>query len=198
MRVPALAVIALVAATSGVRAETDVDEDKYFDDDGAFEPFPKLSIGVTLNGHGTRVRGHAERGFGAALELALGRARWQSFVEAGLATASIDTWTAGAGEMRVGGRMVRGGLGMRWLARQFRRDDGAGIELFLLSLVGAERYDLDNMPRVTRPELAFGVGLQGRSFHRPRFAFRIDARMLYTPEGDDDSTGFMGGIGFAW
>ena len=93
--------------------------------------------------------------------------------------------------------MLRGGLGARWLARQFRPDSSGAIELFLVSLVGGQRYYLEQDDRVTRPELALGVGLQGRSFRRPRFAFRLDARVLYTSD-DSNSMGFMSGVGFVW
>ncbi len=109
--------------------------------------------------------------------------------------------------------MLHGDLGVRWLARQFRPDSSGGIELFLLSALGIQRYYVANASRLTRPELAFGVGMQGRLYRKPRIAFRLDVRVLFTPndrEGDvvacrgrcmsevGASTGFSTGIGFAW
>lgn len=207
MRVLALT-CALLAATSVARADDD-DED---DEDGAFVALPTYSIGVLLAGHGTRIGGHSETGFGSSLELALGGGRWQYFVEGGIATSSMTAGTTGTSAMDVGGSMAHGGLGARWLARQFRPDSGAGVELYLLSRVGVERFHLEDV-RLIRPELALGFGLQVRLFSRPRLAFRLDARVLYTPSDPDDalvactgncaaeagsSTGFATGLGFAW
>ncbi len=207
MRVLAVALVALVAVTSAARADDDDDTDE----DGAFVPVPKLSLGVAFNGHGMRIHGRSESGYGLSAEIGLGRGRWQYLVEGGFAAAGMNAWTTGAADMRIDGRLLRGGLGARWIARQFRPDSKGAFELFLLSLVGAQRFAMDDGTRLSRPELAFGFGLQGRSFRRPRFAVRLEARVLFTPEDRDDapacrgrcmepsaSTGFMGGIGVAW
>jgi hypothetical protein len=109
--------------------------------------------------------------------------------------------------------MASGGLGVRWLARQFRPSTTGGIELFLLSRAGLQRFYLGDNTRLGRPELAFGFGIQGRTYKRPRLAFRLDARVLFTPNDNEDvlascrgrcmnevgsSTGFSTGIGLAW
>lgn len=174
--------------TTGVaRADNTID-----DEDGDFVPLPKRNIGLSLSGHGTRIHGQSESGVGPSLELALGNDRWQYIAEGGFATSNR---TMPGTENTIGGRMLRGALGVRWLARQFRPDSGGGIELFLLSLAGAQRYYLDDGMRLTRAELALGFGMQARIYKRPHLTFRIDARVLLTP---NDPTGFMSGVGFAW
>lgn len=207
MRVLAFA-LALAALTGVAHADDDDD------DDGAFEPLPTFSIALSLGGHGTRIGGHSEGGFGPSLELAYGRGRWQYFIEGAFQTADLREWTAGALEpSTLDGRMLRGDLGARWLARQFRPDSFGGIELFLLSAVGVQRFHFANDARLTRPELAFGVGMQGRMYRKPRIGFRLDARVLFTPNDREDaivachdrcmaeagaSTGFSTGIAFLW
>ena len=188
---------ALVASTGVARADDDDDADEDTED-GAFVPMPKRSIGISLLGHGTRINGKSESGFGPALEFALGRGRWQYFVEAGFASVSMSTWTTSALDMDVTGRMARGGLGARWLARQFRPDESGGIELYLMSMVGIQRFYMDNAMRLSRPELSFGFGMQPRIYKKVKLAVRLDARVLFTPDGSNSSTGFLGGIGVGW
>lgn len=202
MRVPALACLLLVVATGVTHADDD-----YEDDDGAFVPMPKRSIAISFGGHGTRIGGQSESGLGPSLELALGSGRWQYFAEGSLQSAAVQT----SATDKTTGRMASGGAGLRWLARQFRPASGGGIELFLSSRVGYERFYFSDGTRLGRPELALGFGLQGRMYKRPRFAFRLDMRVLLTPSerGDGDacrspcmaeraSTGFATGVGFAW
>lgn len=206
MRVLAFA-LTLVAATGVARAD---DDDGTDDVDGEFVPLPKRSIGLSVGGHSSRIAGQSENGFGTTLELALGRDRWQYFIEAGLATSHV---TSADKSIPIDGRMLSGGLGLRWLARQFRPDSSGGVELFLLSRAGLQRFYLDDGTRLGRPELAFGFGLQGRIYKRPRIAFRLDARILLTPNSNEaelaackdrcmnelgSSTGFSMGAGFAW
>ena len=196
----------LVLATGVSRADDELD-----DDDG-FVPFKTWSMGIAAMGHGTRIGGRSETGFGPSLELAHGRDRWQYFAEAGFATAGMQPWTANAYDQRIDGRMARGGLGARWLARQFRPERSGGVELLLTSLLGLQRFYLGDT-RLTRPEIALGVAIQGRVYRRPRLAFRLEARVLFTPNDAEDalvacrgrcmdeagsSTGFMTGIGVAW
>ncbi|HEY5951957.1 MAG TPA: hypothetical protein VIV40_40955 [Kofleriaceae bacterium] len=201
----ALATLTLVGALATVAGADDSDDDE----DGNFVPLPKLSIGFSFGGHGTRIAGMPEGGVGPALELALGGGRWQYFIESGFASSNVTT---SADLDMVSGRMLHGGLGARWLARQFRPERGGGIELFLSSRIGVERFSLEDGTRLSRPELAFGFGLQGRLYKRPRLAFRLDARLLFTPADNDSalvacngrcmeagaSTGFATGVGFAW
>ena len=188
MRVLAIA-LALVA-TAGVAHADDDDEDE----DGEFVGVPKFSVGLLIGGHGTRLEGKSETGFGSSLELAVGSQRWQYFIEAGLATSNISPPVTNTDSM-VTGRMVNGGLGARWIARQFRPDSYGGVELYLLSRAGMQRFYLDDDTRTSRPELDFGFGLQGRIYKKPRLAFRLDMRVLFTP---NESPGFSSGMGVAW
>jgi hypothetical protein len=198
-----LALASLVALAAGASRGTARADDDGGDEDGEFKPFPALSIAVAVTVHSTRIGGQRETGVGPTLELALGRARWQYFVEGSFATARTST------DAMVGGSMASGGLGLRWLARQFRPGSNAGIELFLLSRAGFQRFYLADNMRLDRPELAFGFGIQGRVFKRPRLAFRLDARVLFTPNDDEDvlascrgrctnEVGSAFGIGFGW
>jgi hypothetical protein len=182
------------------------------DEDEAFVPFPRRSLAITGMAHGTRIGGQSESGFGPALELAVGRGRWQYIGEGSVASADRNDWTAPAADTRIDGRMLRGALGLRWLARQFRPDSGGGIELFLSSLLGLQRFYFDD-GRLTRPELGLGFGIQARIYKRPKVAFRIDVRVLFTPNDNESelvscrgrcmdeagsSTGFLTGMGLAW
>jgi hypothetical protein len=186
-----LMVVCASAAPRDARADDDGDED-------GFVAMPRRSIAVGVAGHGTRLDGRSESGFGPTLEVALGLDRWQYFVEGAFATAGVNAWTTGVADMRIDGRMLRGGIGARWLARQFRDRSGA-IEMFLSSLVGLQRFYIEDGTRLTRPEIAVGFGLQGRMLQRPRLGFRLDAHVLFTPHRDDEaSTGFMGGFALLW
>lgn len=205
----ALACLLTIVALAGVaRADDAADTD---DEDGVFVPVPKRSIALSFGGHGSRIGGLPEGGLGPALELALGSYRWQYFVEGGIATSHVSTSTTNP-DAGVGGRMLHGGGGLRWLARQFRPDSTGGVELFLLSRLGYERFYLDDGTRLGRPELAFGFGIQGRLYKRPRLAFRLDVRALFTPPDEDSTlaacrgrcmtetanTGFSTGIAIVW
>lgn len=203
MRRVALALTTLAALAGVVRADEDPDH----------VPFKRLSAAIGVQGHGTRIGGRSEGGFGPTLELALGRGRWQYLAEGAIATSSMSDWTTPATEMDIDGSLLRGGIGARWLARQFMPDDSGGIELVLHSLLGVQRFYFDDGSRLLRPELAVGAGVQGRVYRRPRLAFRIEARVLFTPNDREtalvacrgrcanetgSSTGFMTGIAFAW
>jgi hypothetical protein len=214
VRTLAFAVLALVAAAPSV-AHADRDDD---DPDGDFEPFRTKSIAIGGYGHGTRVGGQSEGGFGPTLELAYGRGRWQYLAEGSYASSSFDDPDAPAStpsteRMRIDGHVWRGALGARFLARQFMPDSSGGIELFLLSLVGMEHFHYSGGSKLTRPEVALGMGVQGRVYKKPHLAFRLDVRLLFTPNDSDSAlvacrdlcsknpgsnTGFMTGIAFAW
>jgi hypothetical protein len=186
VRTLAFALAVLASLASAARADED---DGDFDEDGDFVGFRRWSIALAYNGHGTRIDDRSVTGWGPAFEVAIGRERWQYLVEAGFASAGMNEWTDSAYDARVDGRMLRGGIGARWLARQFRPDASGGIELYLVSAVGGHRFYFDTM-RVSRPEISFGFGVQGRSFSRPRLAFRLEARVLVE--------GFTGGLGVVW
>lgn len=193
MRALAPALALLVVLTGAARADEEPDPD------GDYAAFPRRSYAIGFQIHGTRVDGRSESGVGPSVEAALGRGRWQYLVEAALSDTNRDPTmsSGGSDDMRVDGRLWRGGLGARWLARQFRPDSSGGVELFLHSLVGAQRYRYDDGVKTTRPEVSLGFGIQVRGYNKPRFAFRIDMRVLFTAR-TEDSTGFLTGLTLAW
>jgi len=163
------------------------------DEDDAFQPVPKRSVAIAVLGHATHIGDRAEGGIGPALELGLGRGRWMYFVEGALASVSVGDAQM---PMQLNGRMLHGGIGVRWLARQLRDSNKVGgLELFLQSIAGVQRFYFNDGTRLLRPELAVGFGMQARAFRRPRLAVRFDLRALVASGND---TGFMGGIGVAW
>jgi hypothetical protein len=202
---------ALVATTLGLLTAPALAEDGEPD----YEPFPKWSAAFGVQGHGTRIGGRSEGGFGPAFELAYGRGRWQYFLEGSLATSALDKWTTST-DTSIDGRLLRGNLGLRWIARQFQVSSSGAIELILLSGLGAQRFNFDDSgdrSRLTRPEILVGFGLQGRSFRKPRLAFRLDVRAVFTPNDRESalvscsgncmdetgsSTGFLTGMALAW
>ena len=204
-----IASLVLVLGVLGGHAATARAEDT----DPDYAPFPGRSIAIGVQGHGTRIGGRSEGGFGPMLEAAIGRGRWQYFGEAAVATAGLEQWTTPAADTRIDGRVARGGLGLRWLARQFAPGSGGGVELVLTSQVGAQRFYFADGGRLTRPEVALGFGIQGRGYRRPRLAFRLDVRLLFTPNGRESalvacsrtcmaeagaSTGFLTGMALSW
>lgn len=189
MRVLACVLLVAVATTSVARADDD-------DEDGDFSGFRTVSAGVSMPYHTTRIDGRAESGVGPAVELALGRYRWQYLVEGSLATSGVDTPTMTAPAARSRGSLARGAVGARWLARQFRPASSGAFELCLLSMLGVQHFSFDER-QLTRPELALGVDMQVRALRRRRLTVRFDARVLYTP-GERDGMGFSAGGGLAW
>lgn len=214
-----LAILATVLATTAAPAGADEDPD--------YHEFPCRALALGIQGHGTRIGGQSESGVGATVEYALGRERWQYFVESSLATAGFTRWVPsgdamfGSGglagdvvahEVEHAGLLIRGGLGLRWLARQFTPNGYFGMELYLTSHVGVQRYQLADL-QLTRPELALGLGVQFRGYRRPRGALGLDIRVLYTPSDPDSAlvacsgdcmsgatsgTGFLLGSTLSW
>ncbi len=145
---------------------------------------------------------------GPGLELALGSGRWQYFGE--LALAHVDTETTMAS-----GWMGRGGLGVRWIARQFQPEPGGAVELFLEAVTGVERYWWQDGGQLTRPDLGAGVGMQVRVWALHGLTLRLDTRVVFTPSDRDAAlvacrgggcpagtstsvAGFVGGLGVGW
>jgi hypothetical protein len=192
VRCLALTVAAILAASPSVRAEPDSD-----DEDASYAPMPARSVGVSLAGHGSRIDGASEGGFGPALEVALGRGRWQYFAESGIAGVGRDLArdAMSVPAERIDGRMVRGALGTRWIARQWSPASEGGIELLLTSLIGAQRFYFDDGLRRSRPQVGLGFGAQFRGYRRIKLAFRLDTRVLFTP---GERAGFSTGATFAW
>jgi hypothetical protein len=213
VRTPTVRTLALVSTVLvALTAPALADDDDVDDDDEEVTPMPRTSVGFGFQGHGSRIGGRSEAGFGPTLELALGRGRWQYVAEASVATSGMDEWTTPALESEINGRLLRGSLGLRWIARQFTPAPAGAIELLLLAGLGAQRFDFDD-GRLIRPEVALGFGVQIRKFENPRLAFRLDARAVFTPNNRESalvscrgncmaesgaSTGFLTGMTIAW
>jgi hypothetical protein len=198
--------VATLAALAGIRPSSALA-------DAGFVAMPARSVAVGMQVHGSRIAGRSEGGVGPLLELAVGRARWQYLVEASVASAALtDHDAALMTDRQIDGRMARAAGGVRWLARQFAPASGGGVELFLAGMLGMHRYYFNDGGRLTRPEAALGVGMQGRAYNRSRLAFRLDARVVFTPSDREAqlvscrdtcmaggaSTGFMTGVVLAW
>jgi len=183
--------------------------------DGHYVPVASHSISLGFSGHGTHIDGASETGGGPTLELALGVGRWQPFVEGMISTAGVGSWTMPAVDDRVDGWMGRGGLGLRWIARQFRPDPSGAIELYLQAIAGVEKFWWHDGTRLTRPDVGVGFGTQIRVFPFHGFTTRIDVRLLFTPTdresawvscrgtctaatNDGSAAGFMTGMQFGW
>jgi hypothetical protein len=188
-----LVCLALLVSTTVAYADDDEDDD-------GFTPNHRLSVAVGFAGHGSRVHGETEGGMGAIGELAIGSGRWQYIGEALVGSAGRGDPTDEL--MHVGGRMLHGGAGLRWIARQFRPTERAGVELFLTSIAGVERFYFNDGGRVTRTTASLGVGMQVRGFKKPRFAIRIDGRVVFFRDSMDSTSpaapGYMTGFSFAW
>ncbi len=206
VRTFALVSTILIALTAPALADDDDD------DELEIEPLPRTSMGFGFQGHGSRIGSRYEGGFGPTIEFAVGRGAWQYVAEASVATSGMDAWGTPALEEQ-DGRLVRGSLGLRWVARQFSPSRAVGIELLLLSALGAQRFAFDDNARLTRPEVSLGFGMQIRRFEKPRLTFRLDARAVFTPNDRKSSlvacrgncmaeagasTGFLSGITLAW
>jgi len=173
-----------------------------------FEPAPGRAVELGVVGHASHIGGDVEGGMGPGLELALGSGRWQYFGEAMLEHAETDTTMAT-------GWMGRGGLGVRWLARQFQPEPGGGVELFLEASTGVERYWWQGGGQLTRADFAAGAGMQVRAWSLHGLTLRLGMRVVFTPTDRDAAlvacrgsgcpvgtstsvAGLAGGLGVAW
>ena len=190
-------------------------------DEARFLPVGGRLLALGFEGHAGRIGGVSEAGYGGYLELALGAGRWQPFVEGALATTGVNSWTMPAADTRVDGGMMRGGLGLRWIAAQFVPDSSAAIELVFDTFAGIERYSWHDGGRLRRPDLGVGVATQVRIARPFHLTFRLGMRIMFAPSDRDglwvscrssspdsgcdgppaqqtSSTGFLSQIGFAW
>jgi hypothetical protein len=145
----------------------------------------KRSMTLGIVGHGGKLAGLDEGGWGPSLEFALGRERWQYFAEASLAFVKLGP----EGE-RTGGRQIRGGLGVRWLARSFELGPRGTLDMHLEAFTGMSRFQFEGMNRFSRPDLGAGVGYQVRGFFGRKLAkqaaMRISARVFFAPTDERD------------
>jgi hypothetical protein len=159
--------IALAALAADARA----------DDGDGIVGFRRWTVGVAILGHASHVNGAGGGGWGPGVELALGARRVQYFLEGG---ALFEDGNDASSPVMQASRELRGGVGVRWLARQFPLDRAGAIEMHLEAIAGVERYRWDSGAIVTRPDIAFGWAWQVRLF-RHRFAFHETARVVFSP-----------------
>lgn len=166
-----LAAPLLVLCTSSARADVD---------DMQLHALPSLSAGIGIAAHGGKLAGIDETGWGPNLELAIGSGRWQIFGEAGVARVKL-----GPEGDRTAGTQLRGGLGIRWLARSFELGRDGSIDMHLEAFSGMSRFGFEDMGKLVRPDLGVGVGYAIRGFFGRRFqhqaALRISARIYFAP-----------------
>jgi len=177
--------------------------------DDEFVGAPGKSLGLAFAGHASHIGATSEGGMGANVEGALGLDRTQYFVEAMLASASLEAMPD------VNGYFGRAGVGARWLARQFQLDHSGGIEMFLEAVSGIERYWWRDGGRLTRPDLGVGVGMQIRGWRFHGATIRLGSRVMFAPTDRESSlvachgtgcpagtatsvAGFVTTLGFAW
>lgn len=163
---------------------------------------PTAAVGLAWTGFAVPVAGEQTSGGGAILDAALGRRRWQGFAELGVIRLHDHL-----------GELGRGGLGVRWLARQWVPQAGGAVEMFLSSGAGLERYWWRDGSRALRPDVFAGVGLQLRALAFHGLTFRYELRVVFAPteqpqamvacRGDcampgASSSGFEVRVGLAW
>jgi hypothetical protein len=167
-----LRTILLLALGAATPAYADVETSKV-------RAVPTGSVAIGVAGHAGKLAGLTEGAWGPMLEVALGNGRWQY-----LAEGSYQLVNLGASD-GIAGRKLRGGLGVRWLARSFELGTRGAIDMHLEGVAGVSRTELDGMDRVVRPDLGAGVGYQIRAFYGRRQArqagFRVSARILFAP-----------------
>lgn len=205
--------LTVITAVCALGAPALADEEPDDDEDAAYIPNHRLSVAAGPQIHGGRIGGRSERGTGLSIEAAYGRGRWQYLVEGTVSSSNKDDLNEPTRADRIAGNRLRAALGLRWIARQFQLDETGGLELFLLSTLGVQRYHHDNGDRLIRPEVGLGFGIQARKIRRPRFTYRLDARVVFTPNDRDSalvrcrgtcamdtstSTGFMAGMNIGW
>jgi hypothetical protein len=176
MRLRSLIMLCALAGTAAADDDDDEEGDK-------LPPLPDREITLSLLAHNGMLGGVPESGVGPNLEVALGDHRVQYFVEGSYSTAQL-----GRDDDAIHGRAVRGGAGVRWLARSFEIGRNGAIDMHLEGFGGVERMRFDGMSRLWRPDLGVGVGYQVRGFwkHNKRHvAFRVSARLYFAPTDRD-------------
>jgi hypothetical protein len=141
-----------------------------------YDPVPPVALGVAAALHTHKLAGLVESGHGVNLELALGRSRWQYFAEASWARVVV-----GPDDDMVG-RQLRGGIGVRWLARSFRFEDLGSTDLVLEVFTGVQRFGWDGGGALARPDVGFGIGWQtGVVLKDRQILLRSVARASFAP-----------------
>ena len=147
---------------------------------------PSLSV-MVRDDHG----GTESTAVGVTLELAVGSGRFQYFAEGSSATLQRTDRA----------RELRGGLGVRWLARSFELGRHSAFELDVEGVTGITR--LESGATRVYPDLGFGVGWAVRLVD-PRLVFRISARAMFEQTQRDATSmasstpGFVALFGFGY
>ncbi len=150
------------------------------DEDGPeLPPVPDRGIGFGVIAHSGMLGGIEESDVGPTIELALGKSRTQYYVDTSVTAAKL-----GRGDAAIDGSTMRGGAGLRWLARSFELGSNGAIDLHLEGFAGAARVKFEGMKRIWRPELGVGIGYQLRGYwkqNKRHVAFRVSARLYFAP-----------------
>ena len=169
-------------------------------------------VAAGLIGHGGRYLGQSMGGWGPFVEVAAGRGRFQYFAELGGMRITIGE---DADQRR--GMFVRGGAGVRWLARSFQLDERISIDMNLEAFAGLGQLRWEQAERVLRPDLGVGLGYQVRKLAGWKLTMRVSARAYWAPHdhsaapvscrsttpcstdaAPSSSSGLMALFGFAW
>ncbi len=150
-------------------------------DDDPFHAVPSHSLAAAFVAHTSQIGSDVEGGEGAGVECALGSGRWQYFAEGSLDHTDAGSTMAGAPEYDAHGWRGRGGVGVRWIARQFVPEPGGAMELYLEAVTGVERYWWQDGGELTRPDLGAGIGMQIRAWAFHGLALRLGARVVFPP-----------------
>jgi hypothetical protein len=170
------------------------------------------SVATGIMGQGGRYLGRAAGAWGPFIEVAAGRGRFQYFAE--LAGMRITT---GEDADQRRGMLLRGGAGVRWLARSFQLDERFSLDMNLEAFAGLGQLRWEQGERVLRPDLGVGVGYQVRKLAGWKLAMRVSARAYFAPHdhsavpvscrsstpcsmaaAPSSSSGLMALFGFAW
>lgn len=178
--------------------------------DERFEPAPGMAVAVGFAVQDSQIGALHESGLGVDAEGALGTGRTQFFGELSALSAAIDVPMNGPR-----GTFGRGGVGVRWLARQFQPEREFGFELYLEAVAGVERFWWDGGGQLTRPDLGIGIGWQLRSWELHNVTMRTGMRVMFAPTDPGSSlvacrgsgcptgmngsvAGIMGGLSIGW
>jgi hypothetical protein len=148
-------------------------------------PYAPLSTTLSVMIRDDHGGGTETTSAGATLELALGSGRFQYFVDGTTAyLQSVDS-----------GSEVRGGLGVRWLARSFEINRVVAFEMDLEGLTGLTRLHHDLGDTRVYPDVGFGVGWAIRLVG-PRMVFRVSARAMFEQTRRDEMATASSAPGF--
>ena len=163
-------------------------------------------VGVGLMAQATRYDGQPNGNVGAAFEVSLDRGRMQYLTELSIAGVSFgDDFFDG-----LAGTMYRGGVGVRYLAREFTVRDAVGFTLGFEGIAAMQDIEWRNGDRDVRPEL--DVGFAWNINYGRKLTWRTSVRAFFTssptsamacrgscpPSTDAITSGYMVVTGATW